>query len=448
MQQSRYTDIQLLQQQLMLKKLQELQRQQQLPQLCDIRQENNGNHHFSVAKKAVGDLSQVPLMNGTPIHDTSQLFTSWDQRSASAIVHGWQNRVGSSVEQGQTLHETSFLSQRLGASGGSPVAISRSSDNHGSHLRGISPETANLFARSGDLQPSTLTNQFLEDQPSISSEQVCMSGGGYMDEEGCLVQNMVVKQSCNSGPLQGNLQPINVLQTSTPLQGYSWKQDQTCWSGNLQQEPTQVGCSQELDPLEKKILFNSDDNIWDASGRKSGGFGSLFEAGESLPSLQSGSWSALMQSAVAETSSGDTGLTEEWSGLTVQNAENSISNQPSVVDSGNQPSRWVDANSQSSFSISSKPIHAFTSLNSGFPVLQHSPMQEKQYQKSVTLFGQWLDHNSQQLPKLNASSIQYYEHPQVEINHPSSISPHFNLRPSNAKEQGYFLNQTTEKLNH
>ncbi|VFQ69318.1 unnamed protein product [Cuscuta campestris] len=48
----------------------------------------------------------------------------------------------------------------------------------------------------------------------------------------------------------------------------------------------------------------------------------------SFPTVQSGSLSALMQTAVAEASSSDTGL-QEWSGMSFQNPEISTENQPS-----------------------------------------------------------------------------------------------------------------------
>nr|XP_043634788.1 uncharacterized protein LOC122605896 [Erigeron canadensis] len=66
-----------------------------------------------------------------------------------------------------------------------------------------------------------------------------------------------------------------------------------------------------LDPLEQKILFNTEDE-------PSGGIFESMNKAVDFPSLQSGSWSALMESAVAETSSSDGGAQEEWSGLSFQ----------------------------------------------------------------------------------------------------------------------------------
>lgn len=72
--------------------------------------------------------------------------------------------------------------------------------------------------------------------------------------------------------------------------------------------------SATLDPLEQKILFHG------SSGTES--FGIMFEKTDNssdFPSLQNGSWSALMQSAVAEASNSDAGQQKEWSGLRFQN---------------------------------------------------------------------------------------------------------------------------------
>ncbi|KAM7506838.1 hypothetical protein LguiA_017291 [Lonicera macranthoides] len=120
-----------------------------------------------------------------------------------------------------------------------------------------------------------------------------------------------------------------------------------------------------LDPLEQKILFNTDDNSFEASfGGTTGG---LEHTGHlsAFPSLQSGSWSALMQSAVAEATSSDTtGLQEEWSGLSYQNPDLSTDNQPlNFVDSGNQHTSWADDNLQSA---------SLYSNSSGFSGFQQS----------------------------------------------------------------------------
>ncbi|KAK1432913.1 hypothetical protein QVD17_09816 [Tagetes erecta] len=106
-----------------------------------------------------------------------------------------------------------------------------------------------------------------------------------------------------------------------------------------------------LDPLEQKFLFTDDENL--------GGFGKMFEDNDnsqSFPSVQSGSWSALMQSALEETSSTDTGVQEEWSGLSFQNPELSNDNQPTnLMENGKNSTLWQNNIFQNASSLNSRP---------------------------------------------------------------------------------------------
>lgn len=143
----------------------------------------------------------------------------------------------------------------------------------------------------------------------------------------------------NSGIFPGNLQEGNMIQANSSMNEFNASEEQ-------------IG-SVPLDPMEAKILYNMDENIWDAFGSKPDtsavGFGNTLENQDSN-SFQCGTWSALMQSAVAEASSSDTGLQEEWSGLTFQNTELSTNNQilSSFVDSQKQPVPMVTDSSTSS----------------------------------------------------------------------------------------------------
>ncbi|XP_071731018.1 uncharacterized protein [Rutidosis leptorrhynchoides] len=129
--------------------------------------------------------------------------------------------------------------------------------------------------------------------------------------------------------------------------------------------------STSLDPLEQKFLFDTD-------GDSVGGFGKMFEddddKGVSIPSLQSGSWSALMQSALDETSSTDTGVQEEWSGLSFQNPELSSDNHPSnLMENANNPTLWQNNVFQNAPSLTSTPDHLKTfNARSSFPGFEQS----------------------------------------------------------------------------
>ncbi|KAK4766916.1 hypothetical protein SAY86_014667 [Trapa natans] len=410
MQQSRYNDIQLLQHHLMLKQMQELQRQQQLPQLCNVRQQSTINYPFAATKQAADDIPQFLLNNGTYVTDTSQFLANWENRGVPAFVQGLSDHLSPSTNQCQPMHSSDLLPQGVSAS----IYGSNAPESYSFHLQGISPETASLANKLIDhqqtlsiMEPSALGTSLMRDQFSVTPGQVWVSEGMYICEQDYANQNMygeVLPQSQSSGLHPETLRSDNIMQTGTQFLEFGWKQDQADWPGNMHQKQPQMV---PLDPLEKKILYNSDDSVWDASfGKYSdivpGGIGNTFEPMDSFPSINSGSWSALMQSAVAETSSGDTGLTEEWSGLTHQNPENSTDNQPSVMDSGKQHVGWVENNLQSPLSLTSSPIMAFN--NSGkspsIPVFQPSGVQSSSHRHSV--LPQDVSHGIPQKPADNA----------------------------------------------
>ncbi|XP_024979195.1 uncharacterized protein LOC112516407 isoform X1 [Cynara cardunculus var. scolymus] len=141
------------------------------------------------------------------------------------------------------------------------------------------------------------------------------------------------------------------------------------WPGRFSEKMENVGNNQDLaslDPLEQKILFNMEDNIWGTSFGKHGSVGTESyentDHSSDFPSLQSGSWSALMQSAVAEASSSDAGLQKEWSGSSFKNAELSNENKPSnIVESEKHSTPWL-------YNKLPKP-----ELISSFPGFQHVP---------------------------------------------------------------------------
>ncbi|KAK9924941.1 hypothetical protein M0R45_033282 [Rubus argutus] len=131
-----------------------------------------------------------------------------------------------------------------------------------------------------------------------------------------------------------------------------------------------------------------------------------------------------MQSAVADSSS-DTGLHEEWSGLSFQNTELSTGNQPSnILDSEKQQGSWADNNLQTASSFSSKPFPMLndSSVNSSFPGFQQPGIQYKPEQRESLLQdephesiqnspksnSEWLDRNPRQ--QLSAERCQQVQH--------------------------------------
>lgn len=423
-----FGDMQLVQQHIMFKQLQDLQRQQQLQRLGDTKQNNSINQLSALAKPASGG-QFPPLINGTPIHDTSQMFMNLVQRGAPPSVQGLPNRLPNAQEQGQTMRSMGLLQQQLDASlYGTPVASARGNMSPYTHLRGMSNDSTSFLVSANQsqkppIQPSAFSNPFLGVAPQ---EQGCMPDGTFIAKQGFQGRNLfgqLPMQDLNSRVVSENFHQGNALQRNASIQESNVKLERTGWPGYSQEKATQMDPSpglSALDPMEEKILFNMDDN-WDASFGKrtdmgTGTFGNAWENTEymnTFPSVNSGTWSALMQSAVAEASSSDTGLQEEWSGLTFQNTEPSTDNQPShFMDSAKQETGWVDNNLQSASSLSSKPYPTFNDCNisSSFPGFQQSGMQfstesrerirpdssHESIQQSPRNIGRWLDYNSQQ----------------------------------------------------
>ncbi|KAK3212603.1 hypothetical protein Dsin_017309 [Dipteronia sinensis] len=486
MQQSGYNDMQLLQQHMMFKQLQELQKQQQLQQLGDVREQNSVNQLSAMSKQAAG--GQFSPLNGTPINDASQMFMNWVQCGQSSATQGVANRLVFSPEQGQPLHSMGLVPQPLDVSlYGTPVGTARGNMGQFSHVQGI-PQ-----AQKPVVQSSGFSNPLLRNQFTVSPDQVSTPQGAFITSQGFPGKNtfgQVPNQGLNSGILSGNLQEGSSPQINASVKEFNGRQEQTGWP-LMQHKTTQQGPSQglvPLDPMEEKILYNMDDNIWDVSfGRRPDmgavGFGNTMEntdLSNSFPSLQSGSWSALMQSAVAEASSSDTGLQEEWSGLTFQNTEPSADNQLSnFMESDNQQSGWVDNNLQSASSFSSKPLHMFndSSMSSSFPGFQQSGIQfsvehregirqdgsHESREKSPKVSGEWLDCDPQQKPSTegsqqvqsfmhlnNAWAGQIYQHPEGNADqqrlasHTEDSQINFSAAPNTVKAHQATSEQASE----
>ncbi|PQQ13402.1 uncharacterized protein Pyn_31990 [Prunus yedoensis var. nudiflora] len=436
MQQSGYTDMQLLQQHVMFKNLQELQRQQQLQQFGDTRQQNSVNQLSAMNKQAAG-VQFSPLINGTP-------------RGGSPAGQNVSNRVIFSQEQGQTLSSMGPAPQQFDVSlYGTPVASGRGTMNQYSHLQAMSHDSENLLTKASDqtqkpvMQSSGFTNPFVGDHCTTASpEQACLPQGAFISKQGFQGKNVLDKLL---------------------IREISGKQDPAGWPGTFQKKTMQHGPSQglvPLDPMEEKILFNTEDNFWDASMVKrsdigAGGFGNAFEQtgySDAFPSLQSGSWSALMQSAVAEASSSDTGPQEEWSGLTFQNTDLSTGNQSSnILDSEKQQGSWADNNLQSASSLSSKPFPCNdSSVNSSFPGFPqpgiHFPTEHREglhqdeyhesIQKSPKNASEWLDRNPQQKLSVERSQ-QVQPHLRLDNTWTSQINEHSECDPRQQRIDSY-----------
>ncbi|CAL5362364.1 unnamed protein product [Camellia sinensis] len=391
-QQPGFNDMQLLQQQVMLRKMQELQRQQQMQQL-EARQQNSLNQIPSITKQASGNHSPA-VINSTPISPMAEVSknpwaneptagnTNWLQRATPAI-EGSSNGFRFSPEQDQTLSLMGLVPQQVDQSlYGVPISNTRGTPRQYSHVP---------LDKSPMQQMTMYSNSFPGNQYAGFPEQVNMQDGSLVSRQGFQGENLFTHasgQGLDSGMNFENLQQVKAPQRNAPVQEFHERQELAGPSETMQQKTVmQVSSSQNvvaLDPAEEKILFGGD-NIWDAFGSGANmGAGSvnlLNGTGDlnGFPSVQSGSWSALMQSAVAETSSNDTGLQEEWSGLSFQNTEVPVGNRQSSTYEDNTKQQTVSADNNlqiaSALSSVSVPFSDDANLNNsyqGVPGFQQS----------------------------------------------------------------------------
>ncbi|KAL0384898.1 UNVERIFIED_CONTAM: hypothetical protein Sradi_2884100 [Sesamum radiatum] len=339
-QQSGVNDMQQLQQQLMIRKMQELQRQQQLRQL-HLRSQNLINQAPSFIKHASGSQSST-LVNGTPNSEAlqypwmSETGTNWLSRASSAMQ-------GSQVDMFflQTWPDTTLVDlvpQQVDQSlYGVPVSSSR----------GLAVNQYSQIGteKSSIAQVSTSGNSFHSNQHNLLPDQISAQEGTSISREKFQSENMsghASSQFLDTGIMDvGAPQQADSIQRNAPQPDFLGRGGLATRSETSHERPTRHFTSSEvsLDPTEEKILYGSDDNIWSAFGKSANlSGGNLFDNGGLMngsSSVQNGSWSALMQSAVGETSSSDIGLQEEWSGLNFHNTDGSLANQPRSMHNDN-----------------------------------------------------------------------------------------------------------------
>ncbi|XVE54711.1 hypothetical protein DITRI_Ditri03aG0103700 [Diplodiscus trichospermus] len=407
-QESGMTEMQLVQQHAMLKQMQELQRQQ-LPkpqfQLPDARQLSSANQISSIVKQGSGSFAAAPI-NGVPVHDAPKFSwqpehmtqnANWLQHGASPAMQGSSGGFMFSPEQGQ-LRLMGLVPQQVDQSFyGISTGGARGNPYQYSSVQMDKPLTPQLPASSNSFPG----NQYamLSDQVGLQ-DRTSVPGKG---DQGRNVSGPAAGQGLNSGFHSENLQQMTIQTKNAVMQESRGRQEHTGPSEtSLEKSVTQAASTQSvaaLDPTEEKILFGSDDSVWDIFG-KSSNMGSMLDGTDSFgafPSLQSGSWSALMQSAVAETSTNDLGVQEEWSGLGVQNGEPSSGNMPSpiVVDGSKQQSAWADNNLQTVSTQNSRPFPMSTDANINLDFCSLPGVQQAGVQTANQQTGRMLNDSSQ-----------------------------------------------------
>ncbi|KAJ0235309.1 hypothetical protein HA466_0268970 [Hirschfeldia incana] len=328
-QQMTFNDMQLLKEQAMVKQMHEYQMQQQLhKQQLEARQLNSLNLN-GVSGNRSSNYQSHPLINGVPLQDASgnnwqpDLMagnTNWMHRGISPVAHGLSSGLMITPEQGQAnlmaqQFEPSLYGMPLGGVSASQnslssVQMNRLPAQHGSSLINQTASFGNQgVVQDGHMLPrSPYQEKVLFSQTSVPDSNNRPSSESFQlddsRERNCSVQERFGQME-SSGPLEKSYmketENVTALQKSTTL-----------------------------DPTEEKILFGSDDNLWSAFGSNTDMSltGNMISSSSDLldgcPSMKLGSWSALMQSAVEETSSNDAAF-----GSMAQNLSVKASNVPS-----------------------------------------------------------------------------------------------------------------------
>ncbi|XP_010423156.1 PREDICTED: uncharacterized protein LOC104708309 [Camelina sativa] len=312
-----FNDMQLLKQQVMVRQMHDYQIQQHLQkQQLEAGQLNSLNLN-AVNRSRSSDNQSHPLINGIPLQDASSNGwqpdlmtgnTNWMHRGISPSVQGSSSGLMITPEHGQA----NLLAQQFEPSlYGMPVSGTNAPQNAFSSV-----QMNKLAAQHGSANRSSLTNQptsFLNQGDGQDSHMLPRS----TYQEKVLFSHTSVPDTNIRSNFE-NFQQDDSRERNISVQE---KFGQMEGSGQLEKSfmkvPENINALQKsstLDPTEEKILFGSDSNLWEAFGNSTDMSltGNLMSSSSDLfdacPSLQSGSWSALMQSAVAETSSDDAGV--------------------------------------------------------------------------------------------------------------------------------------------
>ncbi|CAI9109830.1 OLC1v1009738C1 [Oldenlandia corymbosa var. corymbosa] len=420
----------MLQRQIMFKQLQAMQQRQQLQELNDARQQQYLNQ-LSVYNKQTSGL-QSSSANGMPIQDASQMFMGGNsysaQRGMTPNVQGFPNGYVFSQAQNQPIYSFGLPQQMDVSLYGNPVNSGEDMNAFG-QIQGSSQDYANAFnmghnsqLEMASIQPSTFSNSFVNERFNLPLDKVGTTTEDFAQRHfgNKNFYGQLPMQSSEEGIQPTNFQQSDSLQKNASSKILAMGQGQAGWPLQSVEKTARLEPSRDtasLDPLEEKILFNSDDSSWESSaGQLSNvmmGFENNRQAdfGGSFSANHSGSWSALMQSAVAEASSSDTGQQEEWSGLTFQNPELSTDNDHANYIDDEQQRTWVDNSLQNITSPPSKPevVRQQSNMNFGFPTFQHDGMHSdfsyESNQQPMPNASEWLDRNSQPKPSVEGCQL-------------------------------------------
>ncbi|XP_042441560.1 uncharacterized protein LOC122026894 isoform X1 [Zingiber officinale] len=255
---------------------------------------------------------------------------------------------------------------------GLPVPGTSSLDQY-SHFLELSNNCNNLITNSDatieakSSNPSTI-------QSGPESTQRGFLHDNTLDMHNLQDRNAYVKspmQDLANGVTVGKFQQASNLHLHDQFQEFHGRQEQDAMPTNLQgKQVSELGNSPNvacLDPMEQKLLFGTDaDNNWGVlfSGSLMSGMDGNVHAQQvdndhygAFPSIQSGSWSALMQEAV-QASTSYKGQ-EEWSGLSKTEPIRTLL---CATDDGKQSIGLDDDSSYNQVSLIAQPFATPSSL--------------------------------------------------------------------------------------
>ncbi|EAY89026.1 hypothetical protein OsI_10510 [Oryza sativa Indica Group] len=384
------SDFQVWQQQMMYKQLQEFQRQQQVQQLDHGARMQPSFGQFQAPAKPLPTDQLSAMTNEMPNNEStayawshqlhgssdpglasnSQMLnpssnTNWEQYGGAPGVANFVNGSMFSNTPIQPMRPMGLAAHQMNPSLYPINTTSRDgSGNQHSQFLGIPTDPRNAMARAAAHQSEKASMQF----SSLMSEQGPSSS----------MQNFLGKVGDNIKV--GTPVPVNHLQHGVQHQDFHGRPNQVDFQAGLREKSTmQVESGNggaSLDPTEEKFLFgNDEDSNWGALLRGGNDHGSSMDNdnfGGALPSLQSGSWSALMQEALQSTTS-DNSPKEEWSGLSFQKQEQIIANNSTLQSHDqNKFSALSGANLENQRASSASSYGDGTMHNPNFAGFQHA----------------------------------------------------------------------------
>lgn len=457
--------------------MQEIQRQQQLQQLqLGARQHNSFNQIYGATGQ--GGSNEFPAMlSGMPVpnvanympvdlmgfqskspsssHMLSPGNMNWVQRNMQ-MMPGMPNGLMYSQEQGQPMLSMGYIPRQLDESlHGTPVSGGLGSLNHYYQLQGMPHDgtSVDLMSKLGENHAERTSmlssgfNDFHNDQRAIPNEGYSGASfvAGRQGSQGKTSFGNALVQNTNS-TVMGSIQQPNHLTESVQVQEFQDGQRRNDWLGksheNIVTEVT-PHAARSLDPTEEKLLFGFDDGVntslGGSSNRVTGTYmnGYPMQNNDSLsvfPSLQSGTWSALVQEAL-EASSSDTGQHEEWSGLSLQKTDLKAENQLALFsDNGKQnAARDAEVNMHLSSSIKSK---SFQLSDTAASQSCHSAPRSQQHIKYA------YEQNERLEPDNSIQSFQQLPKESNEAQYPPNYQP-YNFIGNSVEERKQQLSATS-----